>query len=159
MLHVFKSLPVADEVHHQDRLPPRARDYTHDTVTLGWEERLKARARRRSEGGLEFGTALPLGTVLREGDCFVFDTPAVVIIVVERVEPVLVICPRSNTEWGLFAYQIGNSHQPLMLTDDAIVCPEAPWTEHVLTYHGIPFSRAMRAFTPAGRLADHRHQR
>lgn len=158
MLHVFKSLPVVEEVHRVDRLPVRVHNYDRDSVTLGWEERLKARGRRRSDTGLEFGTALPLGTVLRNGDCFVCDTPAVVIVVAEREERVFVVHPRSSEEWGLFAYQIGNSHQPAMFTDDAIVCPEGPWTEQVLAYNGIPFTRAIRTFTPSGRLADHRHQ-
>ena len=158
MLHVFKSLPVVDEVHRVDRLPPHVRTYARDLVTLGLEERLRARGRRRTDTGLEFGTALPLGTVLQNGDCFVCETPAVVIVVAEREEPVLVVHPKSTRDWGLFAFQIGNSHQPAMFTDEAIVCPDGPWTEQVLVYHRIPFTRASRTFTPSGRPADHRHQ-
>ncbi|PYR31588.1 MAG: hypothetical protein DMF90_25335 [Acidobacteria bacterium] len=158
MLHVFKSIPVVGEVHRADDLPPRTSAYGRDTVTLGWEDRVKARGRRKSDHGLEFGTALPLGTVLKNGDCLVLDDPAVVIQVIERMEPVLVVTPRSGTEWGVFAYQIGNSHQPAMFTADAIVCPDLPWTEQVLAYHLIPFTREARPFTPTGRLADHQHR-
>ncbi len=42
---------------------------------------------------------------------------------------------------ALFAYHIGNSHQPVMIADDAIVCPDALGMEQVLTYHAIPFLR------------------
>ena len=162
MLHVFKSLPVAREVQRADALPGRARAYRHDTITLGWEERLRARSRRRSDGGFEFGTTLPRGTTLREGDGFVFEEARIVVTVVERPEPVFVIEPRSPAEWGLFAYCIGNSHQPLMVMSTALVCPDVPGMEQVLTYHGIPFSRANRSFTPAGLgldpyVAGHQH--
>jgi urease accessory protein len=157
MRHVFKSIPVAGEVHRADQLPARTSAYSRDSITLGWEDRVKARGRRKSEGGVEFGTALPLGTVLREGDCFVLDELAVVIQVVERMEPVLVVTPRSGAEWGVFGYQIGNSHQPAMFTADAIICPDLPGTEQVLVYHLIPFTREDRPFTPTGRVADHQH--
>ncbi len=50
------------------------------TSTLGWEERLKVRARRESDTGFEFATALPRGTVLRDGDCFVFDDLKIVVV-------------------------------------------------------------------------------
>ncbi len=87
---------------------------------------------------------------------------AIVVTVVERLEPVFVVEPPTAAEWGLFAYCIGNSHQPLMLTTTAIVCPDVPGMEHVLAYHGIPFSRSTRAFTPVslgGELfvAGHQH--
>jgi urease accessory protein UreE len=148
MLHVFKSLPVAREIHRAEALPERARGFVRHTITLGWEERLKARGRRRSDGGLEFGTALPRGTTLAEGDCFVLDEAAIVVAVAERLEPLFVIEPRTPVEWGLYAYCIGNSHQPLMLTAAGIVCPDVAGMEQVLTYHRIPFSRAAGPFTP-----------
>jgi urease accessory protein len=158
MLSVFKSLPVAHGVCPADGVPARAREFQQDSVTLGWEARLKARARRRSDGGVEFGTALPRGTVLRDGDCLVLDDLATVVRVVALEEPVFVIRPRSVSEWGLFAYHIGNSHQPLMIADDAIVCPDVPGMEQLLAYHGIGYSRATRAFTPLGHAAGHYHQ-
>ena len=156
-LQLFTPLPVAREVHRDDSLPARAREYTRDTVTLGWEDRLKARGRRTSDRGLEFGTALERGTVLERGDCFVLDGPRVVVTIVARDEPVFIITPRSPAEWGLFAYHIGNNHQPMMIADADIVCPDVPGLEQLLEQHGIPFSRATRSFTPVGALADHRH--
>jgi urease accessory protein len=140
-----------------DSLPAGSRGYARDTITLGWEERLKARGRRRSDAGVEFGTALPRGSVLRAGDCLVIEQAALVVEVVEQEEPVFIVAPRSAAEWGLYGYCIGNSHQPLMLTADAIVCPDVPGMEQVLTYHGIPYVRGVRPFTPAGVIPNHRH--
>lgn len=161
MLQVFKPLPVAREVFRQDALPASARSYSRDTITLGWEERLRARGRRRSDAGLEFGTTLARGVALHGGDCLVIDEASTVVVVIERAEPVFVVTPASASQWALFAYHIGNSHQPVMITDSAIVCADVPGMEQVLQYHAIPFTRAVRPFTPVG-LADgslaHRHQ-
>ena len=157
MLHVFKSLPVVQEICREEALPSRARSYARDTITLGWEERLKARGRRRSEGGGEFGTALPRGMMLRGGDCFVLDDSETCIAVIEQSEPVLIIEPRTASEWGLFGYHIGNGHQPVMITEREIICPDVPGVEQVLEQHAIAFRRDTRPFTPAGMLVDHRH--
>jgi urease accessory protein UreE len=157
MLEVFRSLPVARAVCSADGLPADVREFARDTVTLGWEDRLKARGRRRTDGGVEFGTALPRGTVLRDADCFVLEQDRLLVTVVALEEPVFVIAPASPAEWGLFAYQIGNSHQPLMLTSREIVCPDLPGMEQVLTYHGIPYVRDLRAFTPVSHVPGHGH--
>ena len=154
---LFKSLPVARGVFREEDVPPLARGYARDAITLGWEDRLKARGRRRSDTGFEFGLTLARGTILREGDCFVLDDARVVVVVAERAEPVFVIKPASPEEWGLFAYHIGNNHQPMMIADGGIVCPDGPGMLQVLDQHGMPFSRAMRPFTPVGAVPDHRH--
>ena len=146
VLQRFKSVPIACEVCRLDALPDSAPKTSLDTITLGWEERAKTRARRRSDGGVEFATALPRATVLREDDCFIL--PQLVVRVVERFEPVLVIDPRTPEEWGLFAYHLGNSHQSIMLTAGALVCADVPGARQVLDYHGIPYTRAERPFTP-----------
>jgi urease accessory protein len=154
---LFGALPVVEQVHAADDLPERARTYRRDTITLGWEERLRARARRQSDGGLAFATSLKRGTVLRGGHCLIVDEPCTVVVVHELDEPVLVVEPSSPAEWGLFGYHIGNSHQPIMITDRAIVCADLLGMEQVLEYHGIPFRRETMPFTPVGSLVDHAH--
>src|SRR5262249_23649539 len=104
---LFKSLPVAKTTVRLDTLSAVPRGYTQDTVTLGGEERVRGRARRRSDGGFEFATTLPRGNILRNQDCFVFEPQQMVIRVVELDEPMLVVRPSTNREWGLFAYHIG----------------------------------------------------
>ncbi len=158
MIQVFRSLPVAHSVHRVDDLPASVSKHRCESVSLGWEERLKVRARRVSDAGFEFATALDRGHVLRAGDCFVFDHPPLVIRVVERPEPVLAIRPQTPREWASFGYHIGNSHQPMMVADSEIVCADVPGMEQILRYHAIPFVREHRAFTPIGQLPHHRHQ-
>ena len=155
MLQLFKPLPIVHEVHRLDTLPEAARRRPRDTITLGWEERLKVRGRRRSDGGVEFATTLPRATLLRDGDCFIL--PDLLVMVVERGERVFVIEPRTAAEWGLFAYHIGNSHQPLMITERGLICADVIGMRQVLEYHRIPFTRAERPFTPVGFNPGHQH--
>ena len=154
---MFRSLPVARTRCRPDDLPPSASAYPRDLVTLGWEDRLKARARRRSDSGYEFATALPRGTILVAGDLLVLDDVRRVVEVREFEEDVLVIRPASPQQWALFAYHIGNSHQPVMIADDGIVCAELLGMKQVLEFHAIPFERERRPFTPVGLIPDHQH--
>ncbi len=151
------AIVVADAVFREDALPEAARHFAHDTVTLGWEDRTHVHGRRRTDGGIEFGTALPRGTVLRAGDCFLLEPARVVVAVVERPEPVFVLEPRTPQDWALFAYHIGNRHQPVMIAGDHLVCPDLPGVEQMLRQHQIPYSRAERPFTPAAVTVGHRH--
>jgi urease accessory protein len=150
-------MTVVDRVHKAGVLPDTARGFSHDVVTLGWEARTHVHGRRRTEGGVEFGTSLPRGTVLRAGDCLVLEEERIVVEVVERAEPVFVIEPRSAQEWALFAYHIGNRHQPLMIADAALICPDVPGVELLLQQHQMPYVRATRPFTPAAAVAAHSH--
>jgi urease accessory protein len=148
---------VVDQVFRERELPETARGYARDTITLGWEDRTHVHGRRRTEGGVEFGTALPRGTVLRAGDCFVLDDERRVVMVVERPESVFVIEPRTAPEWALFAYHIGNRHQPVMITGHALVCPDVPGVELLLQQHKMPYTRATLPFTPTATVAGHQH--
>jgi urease accessory protein len=152
---VFRSLPVVERTFRDGELPDGCGAYAVDCLTLGWEDRLKVRGRRRSDGGVEFGIALPRGTVLRDGDRLVVDVHRLVVTVVERSELVLVITPRSAREWATYAYHIGNGHNPLMVTDQALVCPDMPGVESLLQYHEIPYERGLRPFTPVAGVSPH----
>jgi urease accessory protein len=148
-------MTIIERTWSEATVPEPARFYARDTVTLGWEDRQHGHGRRRSDGGVEFGTALPRGTTLRGGDCLVVDEARTVVTVVEKLEPVFVIEPVTLQEWALFAYQIGNRHLPLMIAARAIVCPDVPGVEPMLVRERIPHRRAALAFTPAA--AGHRH--
>ena len=154
---VFKTLPVADRIYRESELPESCAGYARDTITLGWEERQKSHGRRRSDGGVEFGTSLSRGMLLRAGHCLVLDPPRLVVDIVERPEPVFVIEPQTSSDWGLFAHHLGNGHQPLMITDRTLVCPDVPGVESLLQRYRIPFVRASVAFTPVSAVAAHHH--
>ena len=148
---------IIERIFREPEVPGEAREYRRDSITLGWEDRTHVHGRRRTDGGVEFGTSLPRGTVLRGGDCFVLDEARVVVAVVERPEAVFVIEPRSAPEWALFAYHIGNRHQPVMITDRSLVCPDVPGVEQLLQQHRMPYRRDTLPFTPAATVAAHSH--
>jgi len=150
-------LSIIDQTLRADALPPSTRGYARDTITLGWEDRLRVRGPRRADGGVAFGLSLPRGTILRGGDCLVVDEAKTVVVVAERPEPVFLIEPRAPQEWALFAYHIGNRHQPLMITETGIVCPDVPGVEQLLEQQRIPFARTTLAFTPATAVAGDHH--
>ena len=148
---------VIEQTHREDTLSAAVAGYARDTITLGWEDRVHGRGRRRSDGGLVFGLSLPRGTILRGGDCLVLDGAQIVVVVVERPEPVFLIEPRTPQEWGLYAYHIGNRHQPLMISGAGIVCPDVGGVEQLLEQQRIPFSRTTLAFTPVTATAGDHH--
>ena len=150
--------PIVRQVYREESLPDEAQGFARDTIVLGWEDRLRCRAHRTSENGVVFATALPRGNVLRGGDCFVVPEESAVVTVVEWQEPVLVIEPRDSQEWSAFAYAIGNGHLPLMITGQALICPDELGVRQVLDYNGIPFRLANQAFTPVAVGVDHRHR-
>lgn len=151
------TLAIVEQVFRDNALPPDADGFARDTVTLGWEDRTHVHGRRRTDGGVEFGTALPRGTVLRAGDCFVLEAARLIVAIVERPEAVFVVTPRNQDESALFAYQIGNRHQPMMLAGGALVCPDVPGVEQLLHQHHMPYARATMAFTPVAATVGHRH--
>jgi len=150
-------MTIVERVLNESDVPAASRAWTRDTVTLGWEDRTHAHGRRRTDGGVEFGTALPRGTVLRGGDCLLLEPDRLIVFVVERAEPVFVIEPRSQPEWALFAYHIGNRHQPVMITERSLVCPDVPGVEPLLRQHQMPYVRSTLPFTPAATAAGHQH--
>src|SRR4029078_7651763 len=113
--------------------------------------------RRQTDGGVAFGTSLPRGTVLRAGDLLVLDADRVLVSIIERPERVFVVEPATPHEWGLFAYHIGNPHQPWMIIDSALVCPDVPGVEQLLQQHRMPYARATMPFTPAATVTGHQH--
>src|ERR671937_222787 len=85
-------------------------------------------SRTQSAQSLAFGLCLPRGTILRAGDFLVLDEVKTV-VVVERPEPAFLIEPRTSREWGLYAYHIGNRHQPLMITErESCVLMSPAWS-------------------------------
>jgi len=150
-------MTIVERVFKTSELPASCATFTRDTVTLGWEDRTHVHGRRRSDGGVDFGTSLPRGSALVDGDCFVLEAERLVISVIERPEPVFVIEPGGAPEWALFAYHIGNRHQPVMITDRSLVCPAVPGVEQLLQQHHMPYVRATLPFTPATTVAAHQH--
>ena len=132
-------------------------DWEIDTLTLPWEDRCRSHGRRKTDRGREFALALPSGSILRQGDQLLLSPERCQIQVQEALEPVLVLRPLSPPEWAWLAYQIGNRHLPLMITDFELVCPHDPSAEHLFQQLGINYEVSERPFTPAIPQSGHTH--
>jgi hypothetical protein len=49
-------MTIVERVFKEPELPESSRAFARDTVTLGWEDRTHVHGRRRTDGGVEFGT-------------------------------------------------------------------------------------------------------
>ncbi|HVB38181.1 MAG TPA: urease accessory protein UreE [Vicinamibacterales bacterium] len=150
---------IIDRLYRDELLPAAAAEFAEDTITLGWEDRQKGHARRRTDQGVEFGLSLPPGVTLQEGDRLVLEPPQRVVRVREAEEEVFVIRPATPQAWAWNAYHIGNRHQPLMISDEELICPRVPGVEQLLDQLRIPYAAARRRFTPAIARVGHDHDR
>jgi urease accessory protein len=150
-------MTIVESICREPGLPAEAHAYARDSITLGWESRVQVHGRRQTDGGVEFGLSLPRGTVLRAGDCLVLDAERLVVTVSEQPEEMFVVEPRTPHQWALWAYHIGNRHQPVMITGTALVCPDLPGVEDLLRQQHIPYARATLSFTPATAVGGHHH--
>lgn len=147
---------IVDRVGDGER-PGITSGFVEDTLTLGWEDRLRVHGRRRSDQGVEFGLSLPRGTVLKEGDRLLLEPLRRLVRVREAEEAVCVMAPENPREAAWIAYQIGNRHQPLMITGTELICPRTPGVELVLAQLGISYIADQRCFTPAIARVGHDH--
>ena len=146
-------MTVVERVYRETELPDGVAAYRarHGRRSAG-RIATHAHGRRRSDGGVEFGTSLPRGTrAARRRLLRPRRRARIVVVVVERAGAGVRRSSRGRApEWGLFAYHIGNRHQPLMITDRALVCPDVPGVEQLLQQHQHSV-RARDAAVHAGR--------
>ena len=148
-------MTVVEHVVREDALQGEPADYRLTTITLPLEDRQKTHARRRSDDGLEFAISLEPGLTLADGDCLLLEEERVVVVVREAAEAVYVVRPRSEQEWAYYAYQVGNRHQKLMITDQELVCLQGPAVRSLFEQLHVDYTEDTRAFTPATVASGH----
>ncbi len=148
-------MTVVEHVVREDALQGAPADYRRTTITLPLEDRQKTHGRRRSDDGLEFAISLEPGLTLADGDCLLLAEERVVVVVREADEPVYVVRPRSEQEWAYYAYQVGNRHQKLMISDQELVCLQDPAVQSLFEQLHVEYSQDKRPFTPATVASGH----
>jgi urease accessory protein len=150
-------MTVVEHICPPAALGPEHKGFKRDTITLAWEDRRQAHARRKSDSGVEFAISLPAGTILKSGDCLLLDEEKVVIEVREALEPVYIVRPRTPQEWAYYAYHVGNRHQSIMIGDSELTFLQDPAVRSLLVQLQVQFSPDMRPFTAALAAAGHSH--
>jgi urease accessory protein len=89
-----------------------------DCVFLTWDVRQKSRQKLQTATGKEVALALPTGTRLSAGDLLPIEEGWIEVHLAP--EDVLLIRPRTLQETAFIAYQVGNRHLALEITDDGL---------------------------------------
>lgn len=127
-----------------------------DTLRLTWEERRWGRRRVTTAKGREVALALPTGSVLQAGQILVVE-PEWYLEVEPAPEAVIAVFPRDHGEALRLAFEVGNRHFSLALEPDALLVPDDPAMEQLLTRLGAKWERRTAVFTPIGSGHAHEH--
>ena len=127
-----------------------------DTLRLTWEERRWGRRRLTTVKGREVALALPTGSVLRAGQILAVE-PEWYLEVESAPEPVIAVFPRAPAEALRLAFEVGNRHFSLALEPDALLVPDDPAMEQLLTRLGAKWERRTAIFNPIGAAHAHEH--
>jgi urease accessory protein len=126
-----------------------------DRVSLTWDARQKSRQKLQTAAGKEITLALPTGTRLGAGDLLPIEEGWIEVYLAP--EDVLLIRPRTLQETAFVAYQVGNRHLALEITEDGLKTLYEPALVSYLRQQGIPVERAQLPFTPIGATSGHGH--
>lgn len=116
-----------------------------DELELTAAERERAHLRARSRDQRELVISLPRRTELEEGDV-VFLHEGVAVVVVPAREDLLEVTPRTEREWAVAAYQLGNLHRPVRLAGDFLLTPYDQSCAEVMSALGVARRRVTRGF-------------
>ncbi len=144
-----------------ERVMPRISDEVlkgkeRDVLALTWEERRWNRKRARTRKGREVALALPTGSILAARDILLVE-PEWYLEVEPAPEPVIVIFPRDRGEALRVAFEIGNRHFSLAVEGDALLVPDDPAMDQLLTRLGVKWERRTAVFNPIGSGHAHEH--
>jgi urease accessory protein len=115
-------------------------------------------ARRRWRGtaddGREFG--FEVEHPLRHGDVVARNDHAAYVIQ-QSPEPCLAVPLPAAAEAARLAWQIGNLHQPVQVTDDTLIAPDDPAVRTLFRQLNLAFTEAPHIFEPETGAAGHHH--
>ncbi|WP_125611733.1 urease accessory protein UreE [Specibacter cremeus] len=136
-----------------------------ERVVLPSAELVKRIQRVTTDHGRELGIRLTGDAVadLRDGDVLYRDATDVIVVAVEATD-VLVIAPRTITEMGVVAHNLGNRHMQAQFFEPeseygaaVMVLAYDHTVEDYLRHVGVPYSRQDRVMPVPFRHAGHTH--
>jgi urease accessory protein len=136
--------------------PDGLRAKEEDKLILTWEQRRWMRGRFTTERGRKIGVALPTGTTLANGTVL-YVGPDWYLKIEAASEPVLEIVPANCNEAVKIAFEVGNRHFPLALSENKILVPDDKAMVRLMERLGAPFERRQAIFDPIGNTQLHQH--
>lgn len=125
-----------------------------DTVVLNWEERRKARQKIRTKKGVEIAIALPTGTILNNSDILYRDDKCYIAVEAEK-EDVISIQLNDITGSAMIAYELGNRHAPVSISNSRLMTPYNHLIEDLLKRLSIRYERSKDIFEPFRTTSSH----
>lgn len=120
---------------------------TIDFLDITWVDLHRRSLRGTTRGGRTVGVLLPLGVHLQHGDILHADPQSLVAVNLVPTE-VVTGSPNDLRQMGLIAFELGNLHLPIEISDDAITTLRDGPAEAVFRRYEVPFRAETRRFTP-----------
>jgi urease accessory protein len=148
---------IKGNIFEQELIANNEELYGFEIVAISWDECAKRILRKKTDLGKEIGISLPFQTTLRHGDILLQDDEHTILIFVQPCE-VLVVLAASIQQLGILAYEIGNRHLPLQITEkgEIVLLPDHP-TEVLLSKLGAHYEKQSRRFQPIPKGGGHHH--
>ena len=128
----------------------------HDSLTLEFDRRQKARLQAVLDSGAEAGLFLPRGDVLRDGDVLKTETGELVRVIAAHEQVSTVYCQDAH----LFAracYHLGNRHVPLEIKVDYLRYQHDHVLDDMLAGLGLTVTHEQAQFEPEAGAYAHSH--
>ncbi len=107
------------------------------TIELTHDDIEKRHQRLSADSGFEIAVSLAEGEALFDG-AVLYENDEEIVVVKAAKEKVIIMEPRTNKEWGMLAYNIGNMHQKAFLTEKEILVPYDHVLEGVIRKFDVP---------------------
>jgi urease accessory protein len=125
-----------------------------DKLVLTWEQRRWVRGRFITTAGREIALALATGTRLKPGTILLIE-PQWYVEVIAADEPVLEVFVPDRASALKVAFEVGNRHFPLALSEQGLLVPDDPAMVNLMERLGVRFERRLATFEPIGAPAAH----
>ena len=125
-----------------------------DSLLLTWEQRRWMRGRFTTTAGREIGVALPTGIQVEPGQTLWIGAEWYLTMEAAS-EPLLEIYPDDREQAIRIAFEIGNLHFPLAVSDDKLCVPDDSAMVQLLGRIGVRWEKSFAAFRPIGRGSPH----
>ena len=132
------------------------KQYHVETIYVNSDDMLKRILRVTSDHNREYGITLENSENLKDGDIIYKEDNKLIVIKVNS-EDVLVIKPKTLTEMGVIAHNLGNRHLQAQFEDDKMIIQYDRLVEEELKRDNINYSRENITLKKAFRHVEFAH--
>ncbi|WP_257350384.1 urease accessory protein UreE [Pseudalkalibacillus decolorationis] len=131
---------------------PKRREW----IELDWEELNKRILRKTTDQGTDVAISLDQDQPLHFGD-LIYEDKERQIAVRTKLEEVIVIHPKTITEMGKAAFELGNRHTPCLISENEIIVRYDHTLGKLLEEVGVGYERSERRFKQPFKYRGHQH--